>query len=275
MLEEITLRKASEIMGDSAPILDKDLTLSAAIEKTEKYKTDRAILTEDKKIRGILTYREVIFKLGTVRTKQATPTGMHASSFMSEPVQYVRLDEPFMQALRKMEEHGFTSVPVVNEDEVPEGIISRWEIAEQLVENPKAVNTPVRNIMRTFPVSVNLFTRILHVRQLLLQHNLSVVPVMDDGEFVGVVGVDEILNIFLKYYELSRGEPKRLTPLKFVIVSNAIRLRPPRIDPDASIAEAADLMLRYRYRAVIVIDNGKPVGHVTGLELAKFILHGA
>ncbi|MCE4628567.1 MAG: CBS domain-containing protein [Desulfurococcales archaeon] len=275
MLEELTLRKASEIMGDSAPILDKDLALSAAIEKTEKYKTDRAILTEDKRIRGILTYREVIFKLGTVRTKQATPTGMHASSFMSEPVEYVRLDEPFMQALRKMEENSFTSVPVVDEGEIPKGIISRWELAEQLVENPKAVDTIVRNIMRTFPVSVNLYTRILHVRQLLFQHNLSVVPVMDDGEFVGVVGVDEILNIFLKYYELSRGEPKRLTPLKFVTVSSAIRLRPPKIDPDASIAEAADLMLRYRYRAVIVVDNGKPVGHITGLELAKFILHGA
>jgi len=275
MFEELTLKRASEVMKDSAPIMDKDLTLSAALERADKYKTDRAILTEDKKIRGVLTFRDVIFKLGTVRTKQATPTGMHASSFMSEPVRYVKPEEPFLQALKIMDELAATSAPVVGDDGVPQGIISRWEVAEQLVDHPAAVDTRVRDIMRSFPVSVNLYTRILHVRQLLFQHNLSVVPVLDEGEFIGVVGVDEILDVFIKYYELSRGEPKRITPLKFVIVSSAIKLRPPKTTPDASVAEVADLMLKHRYRAVIIVDDGLPVGHVTGLELASFILRGA
>ena len=275
MLEELALKRAADVMRESAPIMDKDYSLATVLEKIDKYKTDRAILTEDKKLRGILTFRDVIYKLGTVRTKQATPSGMHASSFMSEPVRYVTGDEPLLQALKHMDELKATSIPVVDSDGRPTGIISRWELAEHLVENPVAVDTSVRNIMRTFPVSVSLTTRILNVRQLLFQHNLSVVPVMEDGEFLGVIGVDEILEVFVKYYELSRGEPKRLTPLKYVIVSSAIRLRPPRVTPDASIAEAADKMLSHRYRAVIVVDDGVPVGHITGLELASFVLRGA
>ncbi|MCE4625136.1 MAG: CBS domain-containing protein [Desulfurococcales archaeon] len=273
MFEEVTLRPASEVMRESAPVLDKDLPLSTVIERIEKYKTDRAILTEDKRLRGILTFRDVIFKLGTVRTKQATPSGMHASSFMSEPVMHVPSSEPLMQALRIMDELGVTSVPVT-EGEKPVGIVSRWELADIIKDLPAAADVTVRDIMRSFPVSVNLQTRILHVRQLLLQHNLSVVPVMDEGEFIGVIGIDEVFEIFMKYYELSRGEPKRVTPLKYVIVSSAIRLRPPKVEPDSSAAEAADKMASYRYRAVIVVDNGLPVGYVTGLELAKLLLKG-
>ena len=274
MFEEITLKASGEIMGKSSPILDKDLSLSAVIESIEKKKTDRAILVESKKLRGIMTIRDVIFKLGTVRTKQATPSGMHASSFMSEPVSSVGPEEPIIQALRIMDELGVTSVPVV-EDGVPLGIISRWELASVLRDLPAAADVGVRDVMKTFPVSVNLSTRILHVRQLLFQHGISTVPVIEEGRLLGVIGVDEIFYIFIKYYELARGEPKRLTPLKFVIVSDAIKLRPPTVTPDASLAEAADKMLSYRYRTVIVVDGEIPVGYISGLELARAILRGA
>lgn len=274
MFENIVLKRSSEIMGDTAPVLDKDLSLSHALDEMEKYKTDRAVLTEKKNVRGILTLRDVIFKLGTVRTKQATPSGMHASSFMSEPVRTVSTSDVALQAFKLMDAGSFTSVPVADNGEV-KGIISRWEIAKILAETPEAADIRARDIMRTFPVSANLQTRILHIRQLLFQYDLSVVPIMEDGEFLGVVGVDEIALVFIKYYELSRGEPKRITPLKYVIAGDAIRLRPPKIDPDGSVAEAADKMLKYRYRAVVVVDKGKPVGYITGLELARLLLRGS
>ena len=273
MFEEITLKPVDEVASRDTPVADKDLSLSAVIELIEKHKTDRAVLTESKKIRGIMTLRDVIFKLGTVRTKQASPSGMHASSFMNEPVYTVGRGTPLVQALKLMDEHRVTSVPVV-EGGAPEGVVSRWELAELLRDLPAASDITVRDVMRTFPVSVGLQTKILHARQLLLQHDLSVIPVMEEGSFVGVIGVDEIFNIFMKYYELSRGEPKRITPLKYVIVASAITLRPPRVDPDASVAEAADKMASYRYRAVIVLDGDVPVGHITGLELARLLLRG-
>jgi CBS domain-containing protein len=60
-----------------------------------------------------------------------------------------------------------------------------------------------------------------------------------------------------------------------VVVSDALRLRPPTVDPDASVSEAADKLLSYRYRAVVVVDNGKPVGYITGVELASLLLKGS
>ncbi len=269
MFEEVTLRSLEEVMDPKPPKLDKDLTLTAALEEMDKAKTDRVLLTEEGKLRGILTLRDVIFKLGTVRTKRTTPSALHASSFMSEPVYTLPPGEPLLRATSAMTERRFTSIPVTSGDGEPLGLVSRWELARLLADTPAAADVSVRDFMRVPPVSVTLQTRILHVRQLIFQYDLSVIPVMEEGELIGVVGIDEVALIFIKFYELARGEPKRTTPLKYVIVSDAIRLRPPKVTPDASIAEAAQKMLDYRYRAVVVEDRGKPVGIITGLELAK------
>ena len=268
MFEDLALRSLEEVMDPKAPRMDKDLTLTAALEQMDKAKTDRVMLVEDKKIRGILTLRDVIFKLGTVRTKSASISALHASSFMSEPVHHLPPGETLLRAAKVMVDNRFTSVPVTSDGE-PLGLVSRWELARLLAESTEAVDVSVRDYMRVPPVSVGLQTRILHVRQLIFQHDLSVIPVMEEGQLVGVIGVDEVATIFIKYYELARGEPKRTTPLKYVIVADAIRLRPPRVTPDASLAEAAQKMLDYRYRAVVVEDMGKPVGIITGYELAK------
>lgn len=270
MFEEVALRTIAETMTTEYPVLDKDYSLAAALDEMEKYKTDRIILTEKGEIRGILTLRDVIFKLGTVRTKQTTPSALHASSFMSTPVFTLEKNETLLRAAKEMTSRGITSIPVV-EDGKPVGLLSRWELARLISEAKASSDISVRTVMKTPPVSVGLQTKILHARQLIHQHDLSVIPVVEDGRFVGVIGVDEIALIFIKYYELSRGEPKRITPLKYLVVADAIKLRPPSVDPDAPLSEAASKMLEHRYRAVVVLDNERPVGVITGLELARVL----
>ncbi len=268
VFEDLALRSVSRIHTQDFPYIDKDYSLAEALHLMDKKKTDRVVLSESGVARGILTLRDVIFKLGTIRTKQAAPSALHASSFMSEPLRVVKESDTLLKAATIMVEGGFTSVPVVGDEGVARGIISRWELAKVLRESPEAADLSVREFMRTPPVSVSLQTRILHVRQLIQQYDLSVIPVMDEGVLVGVIGVDEIARVFIKYYELARGEPKRITPLKYIVVADAIKLRPPKVDPESSLAEAADSMIKNRYRAVIIEDRGKPVGIITGYELA-------
>ncbi len=271
MLEEIGLLKAGEAASDRYPALDKDLSLSNVLRALDKAGVDRAMLLEKKEARGIITLRDILYKLATERTRQASISALHASSFMSEPVISVGPNDPLVKATKLMVENNITSVPVVDSSSYTGVMVGRYELARLLSETPKAADIPVKEYMRTPTVSVNLQTRILHVRQLIFQHDLSVIPVLEDGRFVGVVGVDELATIFVKYYDLARGEPKNITPLKYVIVADAIRMRPPRLDPDASLAEAARQIYDSGYRAVIIIDNDKPVGIVSGLELAKAI----
>ncbi len=261
------------IASKEYPAIDKDYSLAEALSVMDKHKTDRVVLTEEGKARGIMTLRDVIFKLGTMRTKHAYIGGMHASSFMSEPLVYVGSEAPLREALEKMVKGDFTSIPVL-EDGSPVALLQRWDLARLISDIPEASDARVKDYMRSFLVSVNLQTRIFHVRQLLNEYGISVVPVIDEGRFIGVVGVDEIANVFIAYYESARGEPKRITPLKYVVVADAIKLRPPVVSPDASLAEAAAKMLEKRYRATIVVDNEKPVGFIGGIELARYLLEG-
>lgn len=273
VLKDLVSGRALEVASREFPSIDKDYSLAAALEAAEKHETDRVVATEKGKIRGIVTLRDLIFKLGTMRTGRAYIGGLHVSSFMSEPVEYVSADASLGEALRKMSSGGFTSVPIVENGE-PVALIQRWDLARAVSELPEAVDTPVHRVMRSFLVTVNLQARIFHVRQLLNEYDLSVVPVLDEGRFIGVIGVDEIAKVFIDFYETSRGEPKRITPLKYVIVADAVKLRPPLVSPDDSLAEAAAKMLEKRYRATIVLDGDKPVGFVSGLELARFLLEG-
>ncbi|MCE4621963.1 MAG: CBS domain-containing protein [Desulfurococcales archaeon] len=270
MFEDVTLRTLKEAMTDDFPVLDKDYSLAAALEEMEKYKTDRIILTEKGEIRGILTLRDVIFKLGTVRTKQTTPSALHASSFMNSPVFTLKENDTVLRAVKEMTTRSITSIPVTANGK-PVGLLSRWELAEMIRDAKDSNDVVARTVMRTPPVAVTLQTKILHTRQLIFQHNLSVIPVMEEGSFVGVVGIDEIALLFIKYYELARGEPKRITPLKYVVVADAVKLRPPRVDPDTPLSEVADRMLKHRYRAVVVVDNDKPIGIISGVELARML----
>ncbi len=264
-------KPSRELASNRVPSLDKDYSLAEVLHAMEKAKTDRAVLTEGGEPRGIVTLRDVIFKLGTVRTKQAYIGGLHASNFMSEPLAYVEASNALKKALELMVDRNFTSVPVIEDGRLA-GVITRRELAEAVADEPEASDIRAVDVMRSFLVSVDLQARILHVRQLLAQYDLSVVPVMHEGRFVGVVGVDEIAEVFIAYYDLARGEPKRHTPLKYVVVADAVRMRPPRVEPDSSLAEAALKMAETGYRAVIVVDDEKPVGFISGVEIANALL---
>ncbi len=270
-LASLLEKPSGDVAGSRVPSLDKDYSLAEALRVMERAGVDRAVLTEDGSPRGIMTLRDVIFKLGTVRTKRAYIGGLHASSFMSEPLVTVAPGDPLRSALEAMEKGGFTSVPVVEGGSLV-GVVTRSELAGLVAEEPEASDIKVLDVMRSFIVSVSLQDRILHVRQLLASYDLSVVPVVEEGKFVGVVGVDEVAEVFLAYYNLARGEPKRLTSLKYVVAADAVRLRPPKVEPDASLAEAAYKMVESGYRAVIVVDGDRPVGFISGLEIAQAIL---
>ncbi len=272
-VKEALEARAFEIASKEYPAMDKDYSLAEVLSVIDRYKTDRAILTEEGKARGIMTLRDVIFKLGTMRTKQAYIGGIHASSFMSEPLVSIGIEASLREALEYMVKGDFTSVPVLRNGE-PVALLQRWDLARLVSDLPEAADARVSDHMRSFLVSVNLQTRIFHVRQLLNEYSISVVPVLDEGRFIGVVGIDEIANVFIAYYEAARGEPKRITPLKYVVVADAVKLRPPIVDPEASIAEAAAKMLEKRYRAAIVVDGDMPVGFISGVELARFLLEG-
>jgi len=101
-IKELLKARAADVAGGRVPSLDKDYSLMEALRAAEKASVDRVVLTEEGRARGIMTFRDVIFKLATVRTKRAYIGGLHASNFMSEPLVSVEPEASLREALERM-----------------------------------------------------------------------------------------------------------------------------------------------------------------------------
>ncbi|MCE4617395.1 MAG: CBS domain-containing protein [Desulfurococcales archaeon] len=256
-----------EDVAHDVPVLSKDVRLAEVIRDMEKARTDRVVLTtHDKSIAGILTKSDILVKIATERTRQSEPLSWTSSGFMTTPVHSIESSAPLSEAVKLMEKHGFTSV-LVHADKPR--LVDRFSLAEVLFNDP----TPVLAVSRTPPETFSLNTRILHARQVIFEHGISIVPVLDEeGKFIGVIGIDEVLELLLIYYESLRKSPRHLTEIRSLVVADAIRMRPPTVSTDATLGDAARSMIETRYRGVVVVDdNGFPAGVITGRELVSYI----
>jgi CBS domain-containing protein len=251
-----------------ACIISKDESLSEALRAMKKCKTDRVILkSKNGDIAGIATKYDIMVKLATERTRMTEPSSWRISGFMSYPVVTVESGEKVGSAARIMDDKNITGLPLSDDTNL---IFDKFSIAELLVDD----DTSVLDISRTPPITLKLTDRVLHARMKIIETGISFLPVIgDEKEFVGVVGIDEILDILLRYYETSRKSPKHLTELGYIVVGDAVKQRPPVVSAGGSVADAARLMLKTGYRGVVVLDNTeKPVGIVTGRELVKHLV---
>jgi len=256
-----------EDVAHEAPVLSKDVRLADVLREMDKARIDRVLLTgHDKRVAGILARSDVLAKIATERTRQSEPLSWTSSGFMSTPVHSVPPAAGLGEAVKLMHRHGFTSVVVDAEKPL---LVDRFSLAEVLFDDP----TPVLAVSRTPPQTFSLSTRVLHARQVFFEYDISIVPVLDDeGRFIGVVGVDEVLELLVAYYEGLRRSPRHLTEIRSLVIGDAVRMRPPRVSTDATLGDAARAMLEARYRGVVVVDdNGFPAGVVTGRELVAYI----
>ncbi|MCE4606401.1 MAG: CBS domain-containing protein [Desulfurococcales archaeon] len=250
-----------------ACIISKDEPLTEALRAMKKCKSDRVILRSKMgDIAGIATKFDVLMKLATERTRMTEPSSWRISSFMSYPVVTIEQNRNVREAIKLMWENGFTSLPVQAGDIL---IFDKFSIAELLVDD----RTSVLKISRTPPITLRLSDRILHARMKIAENDASLLPVIGDGgEFAGVIGIDEILDLLIEYYETSRKSPKHLTEISYLTVEDTVRQRPPIVGAGGNIGEAASLMLKNRYRGVVIVDNSeKPVGTITGKELVGYL----
>jgi len=257
----------AKVFARKACIISKDVSLSEALRSMKKCKSDRVILrSKTGDVAGIATKFDILMKLATERTRMTEPSSWRISGFMSYPVVSIEPEKNVREAIEIMWENDFTSLPIKGDEVL---ILDKFSLAELLVDS----KTSVLEVSRTPPITLRVNDRILHARMKIAENDISLLPVMGKGgEFVGVIGIDEIIDILIEYYETSRKSPKHLTEISYLVVGDAVKQRPPIVGAGDNIGAAASLMLKSGYRGVVVLDNlEKPVGIITGKELIGYL----
>jgi len=123
----------------------------------------------------------------------------------------------------------------------------------------------VADIMSSPVYVMNTDEPVSHARNLMLRHKISTLLVLNEGKMVGIVTKSDISNRLAQAEPLWRRRPIDQIPIKLLMTESVIS-----IYPEASISQAAALMLENRVHNIPVVKNGI-VGIVTITDIVRHI----
>lgn len=141
----------------------------------------------------------------------------------------------------------------------------------------------VRHIMNPLPAVVERQTSLKEAVDLLLKHQTLELPVVDEqGKLVGEIFIDDVLKAGLPDYLFKMDSVSFLSgfePFEHLlereakmsvgdVMSGAVGV----VDCDASLIEAALLLVKHDIRSLIVVESEKPVGLISLFDFIRKIL---
>lgn len=134
---------------------------------------------------------------------------MKARDVMSSPVITVRPETPIRAAAALLVSHGYAAAPVVDDDGHVVGIVAeedlvRGQIPPEDWQRPgtwdKPVPQAVREVMIGAPLGTQPDTDLTDLVSLMLEARVRSLPIVDDGQLVGIVSRRDVLRV------VARGE---------------------------------------------------------------------
>ncbi len=98
--------KVSQIMVEPVTIT-KDQRLSYALEQLEKKGVERLVITDNKEVKGILTYADIADRLGVSKVVALSIKRLHVSSAMTDTVITVDPEDDVTDVAQLMVEREF------------------------------------------------------------------------------------------------------------------------------------------------------------------------
>ena len=129
----------------------------------------------------------------------------------------------------------------------------------------------VRNWMTVRPITITPQTTLPEAKRLMLNYHIRRLPVVNKDKLVGIVTRRDINRaeawdgVDFGGYELN-SVLERLTAKEFMSYV------PITISPDATIGEAAGLMVEHKIGGLPVVEDGKLVGLITETDICIFVL---
>ena len=127
--------------------------------------------------------------------------------------------------------------------------------------------TSISEIMREDFVSLKAEDRLDFADDVMQLGRIRHMPVLENGRLVGMVSQRDLLAASLS--RALQFDPKqRRTFMRAIEVKEVMSREVVQVEPDASVAEAARMMIRHKVGCLPVVDSeGKPIGLVTDTDL--------
>lgn len=120
-------------------------------------------------------------------------TATPVRQIMTSPVVTIRADASLTDAARTMQDAAIGSVIVVDDENRPEGILTRTDFVQLAADEQSATDTDVRAVMETDVVSVPADEPLETAVATMTDHGIHHLPIVNEtDEIVGVVTTTDL-----------------------------------------------------------------------------------
>ncbi|HWJ32015.1 MAG TPA: CBS domain-containing protein [Gaiellaceae bacterium] len=117
---------------------------------------------------------------------------MHIGGVMRTKLVTARPEESAAEAIRRMLESGIGSVIVIDEHQ-PVGMFTERDVLRLAGDGADFESIPVRRAMTARPLTIGAGDDILAASQMMAERKLRHLPVVEDGNLVGIVSMRDVL----------------------------------------------------------------------------------
>ena len=133
-------------------------------------------------------------------------------------------------------------------------------------------DTPIKEIMVTKVVTVNLDELFSHVEEKMRANHIRHLPVLDkDKKLVGII-TERDLHKAAAPHKTEDGYVYDKSELDSFVLKQFMTPNPIALKPESPISEAVDIMATRKYGCIPIVNpNGTLVGIVTQIDVLKFV----
>ena len=142
MSEAVKIQDPISSLGLEPPlVVEIGTNMKNALNSLQQEKQNCLLITDNNKLKGILTERDILLK---VTGKGFDLDLVTVDEFMTEDPEYLSPEDPLAYALNKMHIGGFRHVPIVNDLLKPVGLISISNIISTIADyfSMEIINLP-------------------------------------------------------------------------------------------------------------------------------------
>ena len=257
------------LMSEELITVDKDQNLSDALKLLRKHNVSRLPVTNNKELVGIISERDIANKLGSSKYESMPASRLHISSVMVKDVFTVPKTMQLEDVAKLMLDNGIGSVPVMDDDEKMVGIVSKADFVT-LATGIAFDKIAVKEVMSKELVTVSPTERIIHARRQMIENHVGRVPVVDDGELVGMITSKDLMRAFIDFRK-KVPEKYQKSQIKELLVEDIMSSNPTSVTKDMSITEVSQIIMETGFNGLPVVEDDEVVGIITQTDILKLI----
>lgn len=119
------------------------------------------------------------------------------SSIMQTALHSIAMDDSLTRVREILDLHGLSSLPVLDTDGMPLGIVTRYDLAQHELRGKSLGSTKVWEICSYKPIAVRPSALLSEAAEVMLQHHIHHILVMEGNALRGIVSSLDFLKLFL------------------------------------------------------------------------------